>query len=155
MEQDQDYGLSSYASFAQYDPNMRLWKMSQGCLFEGWGWYSEAWPKSGMMQSGKCYPQPCLVDTTEDYAFTLWPTPQAVDYKESFRSLKTLKHQFDNHQIKWPMIILMNHYSQTEEYGQAHPEFGEWLMGLPIGYTDLKQSATAKTLALQSGSEKE
>lgn len=151
MEQDQVFGLNSLDSFASYDHNMRLWKMSQAFLFEGMDSFSEGWPKSGMMRNGKCYPVQSLVDTIEDYAFTLWPTPQAVDYKESFRSREKVLRQMQNHQIKWPHYVLLNHYSQTEEYGQAHPEFGEWLMGLPIGWTDLNVLETAKTLALQNG----
>jgi len=34
---------------------------------------------------------------------------------------------------------------RSEITGKLNPEFVEWLMGVPIGWTDLKHSETAKS----------
>lgn len=64
----------------------------------------------------------------------LWPTPNSVDYKSTAKSLKTIDSR---HQQHWNMIVLREHYSKTDAYGRVNPCFGEWLMGFPIGWTDL------------------
>jgi hypothetical protein len=37
-------------------------------------------------------------------------------------------------------------FFRTQPIGQLNPQWVEWLMGLPIGYTDLKCLETAKSL---------
>lgn len=122
------------------------WKTLQICLPSMGGAtlepFSGNWPRSGTMRSGTAYRLPTLAHTTEGTEYGLWPTPCAVDHKEVFRSKKTLSRQIQNHQAKWPHAVLMEHYSKTDEPGHAHPEFAEWLMGYPIGYTDLNASGT-------------
>jgi hypothetical protein len=49
-------GLSSRGSYASYDPDTRLWKTYQGCLFEEWETFSGTWPSSGTLRNGAVYP---------------------------------------------------------------------------------------------------
>ena len=72
----------------------------------------------------------------------MYPTPTTVDYKEVFNSRRTLENQMENHQAKWPHRILQEHYREADEPGQVSPEFAEYLMGYPTGWTDLKDSET-------------
>jgi hypothetical protein len=48
-------GLSSRASFANFDPLSWSWKTSQISFIEDLATYSVRWPFSGVMRSGMCY----------------------------------------------------------------------------------------------------
>jgi hypothetical protein len=59
----------------------------------------------------------------------MWPTPAAQDGKNS-----TLPpSQRDRDSVPGAMIR-----SGEAQGGQLNPQFVEWLMGFPIGWTDLK-----------------
>ena len=97
-----------------------------------------------------------------------WPTPQATDYKRAHDSLQTcLTRQFNGHQIGLPETVRIRMLptptcqdaannggkAQTERNtpplnavvgGALNPVWVEWLMGWPLGWTDLKHSATAR-----------
>lgn len=79
MEKGLVFGLNIGELLTIYDPDLQLWKMSE-CLFTGdLAKYSEALPKSGMMQSGKIYEQKTWVRRTGGKGFGLLPTPQVFD----------------------------------------------------------------------------
>ncbi len=132
------FGQNSSESFLWYDQNTQSWRTYQQSFFEGWDEFLETWPQSGTMQNGKCYQAECLEPATYGDESGLLPTPQASDWKRDGRP-----HGFD--QIDLPRFL----------NGKPNPIFVEWMMGLPIGFTDLEYLETAKTLALQNGSEKE
>jgi hypothetical protein len=71
----QVFGASMPVSLANYDPASSSWKTSQHCFLEGWEPFSETWPRSGMMRSGKAFPLQPLAPLTDANASGLWPTP--------------------------------------------------------------------------------
>jgi hypothetical protein len=71
----------------------------------------------------------------------MWPTPEARDYKgqNSKASIqKSLTSGKNGHLGQLPNAVLF----RTGEAGQLNPNWVEWLMGFPIGHTDLSNSET-------------
>ena len=84
-------GTSMRASLASYDPGSSSWKTSQRSLLGGWETYSERWPVSGTMQSGRLYELPTSARPTGESGCSSWPTPDAAVFNasespESFRA---------------------------------------------------------------------
>lgn len=97
-----------------------------------------------------------------------WPTPQASDYKRANDSLQTCLHRANTgRQIGLPETVKIrmlptptcqdakNNGAQSQQQrntkplnaivgGALNPEWVEWLMGWPLGWTDLKHLVTAR-----------
>ena len=131
------YGGKCYKPFAWWDQNMQLWRTWQRSLTGEWVRYSEAWPKAGMIRNGIAYRLHTWEPPIKENGSSLWPTPQANDWKMAAASLESIERYMGaNHQLHWPEIVLREHYKKMGERGQAHPEFAEWLMGFPTGWTE-------------------
>ena len=64
----------------------------------------------------------------------LWPTPSATDHKGSGKTGELrdrMDYAVESGGTK------SKAYEQPSESGQLNPEWVEWLMGFPIGWTDL------------------
>lgn len=71
----------------------------------------------------------------------MWPTPAARDHKgqNSLRSIERSLSAGKNGQLgQLPNAVLY----RTGEAGQLNPTWVEWLMGFPIGHTDLSPLET-------------
>jgi hypothetical protein len=148
---------------ASFDPNSFSWKTSQHFLDEGLTEFSGTWPRSGMMQSGIAYQLPPLVPLTDEIASGLWPTPTvngnynrkgasatigdglatavamyptptARDYRSSMK-LETV----DKRAASSSRGVNLSEFMQRLERnnGALNPPWVEWLMGFPIGHTEL------------------
>ena len=89
QENAQVSGRISTEPFLYYDPVTLSWKTSQRCFFEGWDEFSETFPKSGMMRSGKLYQRQPLVQGTDESECLLWRTPQAQEAGAKIETLYT------------------------------------------------------------------
>lgn len=136
-------GTKTSASLARLTPDGTWERMCQGyfqasldgSLVE----FSGTWPKWGIVQDGFASVQIQPAQSKAGREFLLWPRPTASDGTDRYRDLSKLKKYMKNgHQLKWPQIVLLDTLTK-EESGLPHPEFGEWLMGFPIGWTDLEQ----------------
>jgi hypothetical protein len=67
----------------------------------------------------------------------MWPTPAARDYKGG-RKLETLKEAGRNETNSLPDAVNV----ANQEVGSLNPQWVEWLMGFPEGWTDLSSSET-------------
>ena len=80
-ESDQECGEKWRASFAKYDPDMRLWKTHQCSLLGDLEPFSETFPQWGLMRDGECWEQLTLEQTirgTESgLSPEMFPTPDA------------------------------------------------------------------------------
>ena len=142
LVKEADCGVTCGIYVAKYDLNTSSWKMSQESLplimdqiSEG---FYQIFPKSGIMHNGDVYTHHQSVRPTTERGCSWLLTPTASDYKRysigspSFmkrkgkRSCGTLPEQ-----MSWSGII-----------GHLNPSLYEWLMGFPIGWTDLKDSET-------------
>ena len=80
-----DSGPRSPVLLTNYDPNTSSWRTSQRCLLEGWGRFSETWPRSGMTVNGIAYRLPPSAHLTDgiDGGGLHTPTPTGGDGKAS------------------------------------------------------------------------
>lgn len=163
-ENDLAYGNPCTAWFAKYDHDLSLWKIPQCSLLEDWESFTATWPRQGMIVNGYAYPQVPVVHptnaTVSGYSLPtptsnpdlpnrrshtkgpknllevargcwghLWPTPTAHMSKETNSPSEAKRHQ--------PSLSSL-------VGGKLNPEWVEWLMGWPLGWTDLKPLAMDK-----------
>jgi len=127
-----DYGSNTPDLLAKYDPGSSSWRTLQRCLITEWATFSGPFPRSGTMRNGMLFQRPQLVGCTvgSDFGSRLIPTPTACDHKGSGRL--RLERGANNNLRDWFKIL----------HGFLYPPVAavEYLMGLPIGHTDLKPS---------------
>ena len=91
---------------------------------------SKTLPHWGTMLNGECYHQaPLALITRGQECGSLLPTPTCHNAKEGAYPAEYTR--------KTPTLA-------THIGGKIHPEFTEWMMGWPLGWTDLKPLETAK-----------
>ena len=77
--------------------------------------------------------------TTLGGAIRLWPTPMAHEWRLGYQDRNNGKK---GTQESLTTKVINDLGGRDQVSGQLNPEFCEWLMGYPIGWTDLKPSAT-------------
>jgi hypothetical protein len=166
-ESDQGCGEKWRGSFTKYDPDSSSWKTHQCSLLGDLEPFSETWPRWGLMRNGECWEQQMSERHTNETEFGLkqtpplyrWTTPTAHMSKETnapsehMRNTPTLTAQ-----VNWPTPRtkgmcggtgsweLLKKNTSIEEArqmgagngGKLNPMWVEWLMGWPLGWTDLK-----------------
>ena len=125
-----------YEPLAWWDGPSCCWRTWQRCLDEGWGRFSEPWPRSGMTRNGIAYRRAPLVPLTSVIASGLLPTIGANEGKGS--SSKRYKGSQDFRGAK--MSEGLRTCEDDPQY--LHPSFAELVMGFPIGWTELERVAT-------------
>jgi len=156
------FGERWRASLARYDRNMHLWRTAQCSLLEGLDVFSETWPRWGMMRNGECWELSTLAPRIEESGSGLWPTPRAKESTESaeaiMRRAETGRYGVNMNltaAVKlWPRVHrspggaseMRRHTPDlpTQVGGQLNPPWVEWLMGWPVGWTDLQPLAMDK-----------
>ena len=152
-----DYGVSTSESFAIFDRDLLLWRTCQRSLFGGWELWLENWPKAGMAVCGIAYRRQRLVPRTyatecssslvgrprlilgPDLNGGWWPTPRAIDNGQikttrKDKRCKTSAPTLSEAVMNWP--------GDGGHTGTLNPPWVEWLMGFPIGWTDLEDLET-------------
>ena len=131
-----DSGQSAPVYLGTFDPDTPSLKTSQTCLLEtgeiGLSEFSGAFPRSGTMLNGTVYQLPNLAHTTTEIGSGLWPTPAARDYKGARRP-ETMAKTGRNPETN----SLPDSVEFKGESGRLNPTWVEWLMGFPLGHTDL------------------
>ena len=160
------------ASFTKYNPNSRSWKTHQCSLLGDLELFLETWPQWGLMRNGECWEQQTLAQTTSaTESGSLLPTPDTVNKdnkkvlfnknapSQSGRSLATYARTWptprscsamaatltDQGQRFPNLETVMAHTDQATIGGKLNPTWVEWLMGWPLGWTDLKPLAMDKS----------
>lgn len=123
------FGGKCTESLASYDPDTRSWKTSQISLFEDSIELSDRWPTSGMTRSGTLYPLPTWVRPIAVKEFGLWPTP-TVSYGRNATSGRKPDSKHHSGTTLYDIAY--------QEGGKLNPNWVEWLMGYPPGWTDLE-----------------
>jgi hypothetical protein len=116
---------------------------------------SKTLPRWGTMRNGECYQQPMLVQTTKEKGCGLSPngvdtfhTPNCTGLDGGSNSRKALKKRLE--QFPTPTCHNSKEGAYPAEFtrktptlathagGKLNPTWVEWLMGWPLGWTDLK-----------------
>ena len=175
------YGRSSPVSFAYFDPNTSSWRTFQVSLLEEWATFSETWPRAGTTRNGTASRLPPSVPLTSVIGSSSLPikpthhvpTPTASDHIErkstssevlNFETNKSVS--LDRWVAHWPTPTRADGmggpessgrdggpHLRTEVGGQLNPTWVEWLMGFPLGWTDLEDSATLSSPRWRNGSD--
>ena len=96
-----------------------------------------------MMQNGELYRLPSLVRLISGRDYSLWPTPTATDGRRLKFSLASLKRQLARNQAQGFQRgssggSLAGRLAAEFDY-YLTPEISEYLMGFPMGWTDLER----------------
>ena len=119
-----DSGHKWPASWLRYCHVTSSWKTRQCSLLEGLESFLGIWPRWGTMRGGECWAHATPKHPTSEIESGFWPTPVAertryVDYKQGGRSLGAEVRR-----------------RSLKTGGKLNPNWVEWLMGWPIGWTD-------------------
>ena len=138
MERDQDFGEKWQGSFAKYNPDTHSLRTPQCLLFEDSTEFCATLPKWGLMQDGELWEQKTLVQSTRVIESGLsptppppdnWPTPTTPSGGGNCGGSGAYKNAIKN---------------GTHIPHSINPNLYEWLMGWPIGWTDLKPLETGR-----------
>ena len=135
--------------FARFDPASHSWRTSQDSLLNLMDISepsSPTWPRQGMTHAGRCYRLAIVAPRTCGNGFGLLPPPVAYDATPGG----------PNNPQTWPTPrsgsdamcggsghqAMLKGTSLEKGRGQLNPTWVEWLMGWPLGWTDLKPLET-------------
>jgi hypothetical protein len=156
-ESDQECGDTWRGWLAKYDHDTSLWKTPQCSLLGEEQESLEILPKWGMTVNGLLWELQTLEPTTSGTECGLWASPNARDWKDSGASQGNRKSPNLGTQVHWPTPVTddISHrkhkYAQggtalsTKVGGKLNPTWVEWLMGWPLGWTDLRPLETDKS----------
>jgi hypothetical protein len=114
------------------------WRTPKCSLDGGLAEFSETWPRWGSMRNGECWERLEWAPPMNGTASGSWPTPVASMSKGSSPAALTRKNGRSRARDR------LDHAVMDIDGGPLNPEFAEWLMGWPIGLTDLKPLGTDK-----------
>lgn len=162
------FGPSSSESFVKWDRESFSWKIPHCLPLAGLNEFLGTWPRWGLMLNGECWEQPISSGVTEtrsritnaiEFGFLRYPTPRANDgEKRGNFDVMNPRNGFAGFVRRYPTPTC--HMAKEGGYsaelrrntptmgailgGKPNPEYAEWLMGWPIGWTDLKPLAMDK-----------
>lgn len=171
-EPSQECGGTWRGSLARFDPDMSLWRTAQPSLLEDLGESSVTWPRSGMTAAGRCWALPMLGRRIKGTDSGLWPTITVCGNYNRKGASATSGDGLITALRTWPTPIrrdsrtvrggarmknsigsepLITQVAESERWtdGRLNPMWVEWLMGWPLGWTDLKPLATDKSQPAQ------
>lgn len=155
-ENAQVFGLKCSRPFAWYDRDTSSWRTFQRSLKGEWEPFLGAWPRAGMTVNGIAYRLKPLVPYTSVIGSSLLPTPNTMDATGKGRMNTNANVK------KWGGVNSLGGMAATGLWpkelppcppGELNPEYVEWLMGFPIGWTGLDVSEIRLCHRLQSISE--
>lgn len=140
-ENDLPCGNIWQESSVKYDLNSSSWKTHQCLWEEDLQPSSVTLPKWGMMRSGVLLERitsPPLTKEIESGSLQSWPTPAARDYKgANSRDHCKANGTGRKHMDQLPNAVVHGDNNKSKK-GQLNPDWTEWLMGWPIGWTSLE-----------------
>jgi DNA (cytosine-5)-methyltransferase 1 len=166
-------GEKWHGSFVKWDPDSCSWKTHQCLLLGDLDEFSETWPQWGLMRDGECWEQRTLEQTIRGTESGLSPngvdsfhTPNTTGLDGGSNSRKALKKRQEK--FPTPTCHNSNEKGSPSEFKRQSPGLGtvvlvdknktggilnptwvEWLMGWPLGWTDLKPLETDKFHCVQ------
>lgn len=161
------YGLNLQGSFVRFDQNTSLWRTHQCSFLGDSDEFSGTWPKWVSMRNAACWERTMPVLGTRGNECGSWPTPTASMAKGTNVACLTRKDgrsrvndRLDHAVLArtmFPTPVKSDAVRSSLVYGggnktllgacvdesalvggKLNPPWVEWLMGWPIGWTDLK-----------------
>ena len=123
-------GPTRRESLARYDQELSSWRTHPDCFGSTELLSSVTLPASGMTAGGKLFPLVPQARCTSGSGGGAWPTPTASDRKGGGKgSIRkdTGKRREDR----------LDHLLEPGQQGKLSPDWVEWLMGWPVGWTSL------------------
>jgi hypothetical protein len=137
------FGPSTPDSFANFDRDTSSWRTSQLSLLEDSGVFSETWPRAGMTRNGTAFRLRPLAPLTGGTGSGLLPTPTVVaerlptptagDAKSARNATAGRRDPDSKHHAGTTLSDVA-----YQAGGSLNPTWVEWLMGFPLGWTDLE-----------------
>jgi hypothetical protein len=133
-ENDQECGEKWHGLLARFDQDSHLWRTVQCSLLEDLNESLQTLPRWGMTVGGALYLLPTLVQNIEENesGLSLIPTPTSSTGGPNHNSPTTISGK------RFTMNLAGYAQSTSQVIGQLNPTWVEWLMGWPLGWTDLK-----------------
>lgn len=161
QEQKAAFGMKCTVSFAKYCRLTSSWRIHPSLFAEDSPEFLGSWPQSGTVRNGVCWERPMSEPhTSENVSGYLLPTPTAHDVHKPHKSDLTARQGGPSLAalVMYPTPTCQdakNNGSKSQQLrktpplnavigGPLNPEFVEWLMGWPIGWTDCMPLATGK-----------
>lgn len=124
-------------SFAVFDRDSSVWKMSQGSLLlDTSGQCSVTWPRWGLMRDGECWEVTTLEPPSVENESGYLPTPRAsvATHGIAWSRAKSGAHrsQIEDY-LAW---LSLNHGGQVIRGLTVNADFQDWLMVFPTAWTD-------------------
>jgi hypothetical protein len=139
MALDLDCGWKWPGSSAKYDHDLCLWRTRQYSLLGDLDVFSEIWPRWGTMLDGESLERTPPVLPTYENESGLLPTP--IDGSKGGGSSRSGKRKNETPTLQgmarkgnWPNWPGCRDIKRS---GHLNPNWIEWLMGWPIGWTDI------------------
>jgi hypothetical protein len=153
-EKEADCGQKCGESLAKYDRDSYSWRTAQCSLFEVLGSCLETWPRWGIMQNGAVYPLNTLEPVMGEIGFGFLPTICKSDGSQSNKSYRRNTQTWEKTSsltayLLGVMFNLSGDAPRPKGKFLINPNFAEWMMGWPDGWTDLKELEMDKFLLWQ------
>lgn len=163
-------GLISLESFAFFDRDTCSWRTSQDFLWQGTEDLASSLtlPKWGTMRNGRLFQRQPLVRPISGKGFSLLPTPASCKAANDTTLMCSSDARKRPNKLGWVAGLTATAHKrgysgQAEKSllcpshagGPINPEWLEHLMGFPIGWTELEESATPSSPKSPSGSAEE
>jgi len=143
QESGADFGPKWPGSLARFDHGSRSWKTRQCLLLGGLESFSGTWPRWGTMRDGEFWEQPTPGRRTKEIGSGSWDTPCKGDAHP--RAYKRKGPYLGKGQEHLQSQCYKRFRSELDSAGGIlSPLWVEWLMGWPMGWTDLRALATDK-----------
>jgi len=128
----QDYSGKWLKPFAWYDLDSGLWKTWQQSFLTEWETFLGPWPPAGIMQNGIAWEREPLAHPIIAPEHTFLLTLAATDGKGTSRA------RYQGSQSSRVGRMSAQFRTSRECPTHLNPSFGEVVMGLPIGFTELE-----------------
>lgn len=144
VELEAGCGLRWLGLFARYVRATSLWKTAQDSLITDSISSCVIWPKWGSMQSGACWERVMSALPMFEKGSGYWHTMTANDCKPAGKvEIAMVQAHERGESVPNTYIRLRSQVAaRSNMCGPVNPPWAEWLMGWPLGWTDLKPSAT-------------
>lgn len=144
MDTDLGYGWNRRESFAKYSHLSHTWKIRPYSQGEDCTEFSGTWPRWGLMQGGECWGQDNSGQITTEKGSGLLPTICASEHRDSAKPIALSKSDKGGRVARRICSRYWKDQQRTQESVSLSPSFAEWMMGWPIGWTELSALETGR-----------